>query len=74
MSELYPSGSTLVLFFSGVSGSAFLSNDDDSIPVNFRENKGFVRLPKEISKSDLINDYMFLKYDEHYITKYRMVC
>lgn len=74
MNELYPSGSTLILFFSGVSGSAFISNDVDTIPVNFKDNKGYIYLSKPLMKSDLIDNYMFLRTDGNYLTKYKMVC
>lgn len=73
MNDLYASGSTLVLFFSGISGSAFIFNDIEHIPVEFEENKGYIHLNHSITKSELINDYMFLRTDGHYITKYKMV-
>jgi len=74
MNDLYASGSTLVLFFSGVSGSAFISNDIEHIPVKFKENKGYIHLDHPITKSELIDDYMFLRTDGYYITKYKMIC
>jgi len=73
MNELYPSGSTLILFFSGVSGSHFISNDIEHIPVNFKDNKGYIYLNKTMSRNELINDYIFLKTDNYYITRYKMI-
>jgi len=72
MNELYHSGSILILYFSGISGSHFLSNDNVHIPVEFTENKGFVHLNTSMSKDELINDYMFLRTDGYYLTKYKM--
>ncbi len=74
MNDLYPSGSILVLFFSGVSGSAFLSNGGDNIPVKFKDDKGYVQIHKPLSKQELITNYMLLKTDGHYMTKYRLFC
>lgn len=73
MDDLYHSGSILVFIFSGVSGSAFLSNNyDHSIPVSIEEDKAFIHLDKTITKSQLINNYMFLRTDGYYISKYKM--
>lgn len=74
MHEIFPSGSILILFFSGTSGSSFISNNKDHIPVNFKDNKGYIYLNKPLTKQELINDYMFLQSDEYYITKYKMYC
>jgi len=75
MDDLYASGSILVLFFSGISGSAFLSNNYDScFPVRFEGGKGFVQINKSISRSELLKNYMFLRSDGHYLTKYKMYC
>jgi len=74
MNELYPSGSTLILFFSGISGSAFITDGREHIPVDFKDNKGYVTINKPLHKNDLINNYMFLKTDGHYCTKYKMIC
>ena len=73
MNDLYASGSILVLFFSGISGSAFLSNNyDHNLPVDFKEDKGFVHLDRMVTKSELINNYMLLRTDGYYITKYKI--
>lgn len=76
MNKLYHSGSTLVLFFSGVSGSAFISNEKDNIhiPVQFKDDKGYIHLDIPITKNELIDKYKFLRTDGLNVTKYKMFC
>lgn len=73
MNELYHSGSILIFSFSGVSGSAFLSNNyDNCMTIDFKDDKGFVHLKRFITKSDLINNYMLLRTDGYYLSKYKL--
>ena len=75
MNDLYASGSILILFFSGISGSAVISNNyDHCAPVEFKDNRGYVRIDRPLKKSELLNDYMFLLINNNYITKYKMYC
>ncbi len=74
MQETYPSGSILIFHFSGVSGSAYFTNDIDHIPIFIKDNKGYIHINKPLNKSELINNYMMINADEYYVTKYRMTC
>jgi len=72
--HFFHSGSILILFFSGISGTSFITNHIDHIPVEFRDDKGYIQIDKTLSKQELLDDYVLINQDSNTLTTYKMYC